>query len=52
MYVFEWHKMLEGREKMEDEQSGHPVSVKTDENVENIRTVVQNDCLSIRMVAK
>jgi DNA-directed RNA polymerase sigma subunit (sigma70/sigma32) len=36
----------------DDERPGHPVTMKTDENVDKVRTLVRNDRrLSIRMVA-
>jgi DNA-directed RNA polymerase sigma subunit (sigma70/sigma32) len=53
--VFEWHRrFLGGREDVEDdEQLGRPVTMKTDENVDKVRTLVRNDRhLSIRMIAK
>jgi hypothetical protein len=53
--VFEWHRrFLGGREDVEDdERPGHPVTMKTDENVDKVRTLVRNDRrLSIRMIAK
>jgi hypothetical protein len=53
--VFEWHRrFLGGREDVEnDERPGHPVTMKTDENVDKVRTLVRNDhCLSIRTVAE
>jgi hypothetical protein len=53
--VFEWHRrFLGGREDVEDdERCGRPVTMKTDENVDKVRTLVRNDhCLSIRMIAK
>jgi hypothetical protein len=53
--VFEWHRrFLGGREDVEDdERPGRPVSMKTDENVDKVRTLVRNDChLSIRMIAE
>jgi len=39
-YVFEWHKRFsEARENVEyDEWPGHSIAVKTDENVEKVRT--------------
>jgi hypothetical protein len=52
--VFEWHRrFLGGREDVEDdEQPGRPVTMKTDENVDKVRTLVRNDRrLSIRMIA-
>jgi predicted transcriptional regulator len=37
----------------DDEQPGRPVTMETDENVDNVRTLVRNDHrLSIRMIAK
>jgi hypothetical protein len=54
-HVFEWHRrFLGGREDVEDdERPGHPVTTKTDENVDKVRTLVRNDRrLSIRMIAK
>jgi orotate phosphoribosyltransferase-like protein len=37
----------------DDKQPGHPVTMKTDENVDKVRTLVRNDrCLSIRMIAE
>jgi hypothetical protein len=53
--VFEWHRrFLGGREDVEDdERPGHPVTMKTDENVDKVMTLVGNDrCLNIRMIAK
>jgi hypothetical protein len=53
--VFEWHRrFLGGREDVEDdERPGCPVTVKTDENVDKVRTLVRNDRrLSIRMIAE
>jgi hypothetical protein len=40
--VFEWYGMfIDGREELEDdEQPGCPVTMKTDENVVKVRTVV------------
>jgi hypothetical protein len=40
------------KEEMEDEHPNLPLTVKTYQNVENMGTVVQNDCLSIRKVAE
>jgi hypothetical protein len=50
--VFEWHRrFLGGRE--DDKRPGRPVTMKTDENVEKVRTLVRNDRrLSIRMIAE
>jgi predicted transcriptional regulator len=47
-------KVLGGREDVEDdERPGRPVTMKTDENVDKVRTLVRNDCrLSIRMIAE
>jgi hypothetical protein len=44
-HVFEWHKRFsEGREDVEgDEQSGYLVMMKTDENVDKVRTLVRRD---------
>jgi hypothetical protein len=53
--VFEWHRrFLGGREDMEDdERPGRPVTMKTDENVDKVRTMVRNNHrLSIRMIAE
>jgi hypothetical protein len=53
--VFEWHrKFLGGREDVEDdERPGRPITMKTDENVDKVRTLVRNDRrLSIRMTAE
>jgi hypothetical protein len=52
--VFERHRrFLGGREDVEDERRGHPVTMKTDENVDKVRTLVRNDrLLSIRMIAE
>jgi hypothetical protein len=53
--VWERHRrFLGGREDVkDDEQHGHPVTVKTDENVGKVRTLVRNDRrLSIRMTAE
>lgn len=52
--VFEWHKRFyEGREEVEDdERSGRPVTVRSDENVQKINGIVRTDRrLSIRMIA-
>jgi len=35
-----------------DERSGRPVTTKTDENVEKVRTLVRTDRLGIRMIAE
>jgi hypothetical protein len=44
--VLEWHKLFkEGRENVDDdddERSRRPVSHRTDENVENVRSVVHS----------
>jgi 3'-phosphoadenosine 5'-phosphosulfate sulfotransferase len=53
--VFEWHKrFLGGREDVEDdERSGRPVTMKTDKNVEKVRTLVRNDRrMSITMITE
>jgi predicted transcriptional regulator len=53
--VFEWHRrLLGGREDVEDdERLGRPVTMKTDENVDRVRTLVRNDRrLSIRTIAE
>jgi len=53
--VFDWHKRFsEGREDVEDnERSGRPVTIKTDENVERVRALVRTDRrLSIRKIAE
>jgi hypothetical protein len=53
--VFEWHiRFLGGKEDVEDdERPGRPVTMKTDENVDKVRTLVRNDRrLSIRMIAE
>jgi len=40
--VFEWHKKCsEGRQDVGDEQPGRQVTMKTDENVEKVRTLVR-----------
>jgi len=51
--VFELHKRLsEVREDVEDERPGRQVTMKTDENLENMRTIVKTDrSLGIRMIA-
>jgi hypothetical protein len=54
-HVFEWLKrLLGGREHVEDdERPGRLVTMKTDENVDKVRTLVRNDRrLSIRIVAE
>jgi hypothetical protein len=45
---------LRGGEDVEgDERPGRPVTMKTDENVDKVRTLVRNDRhLSIRMIAE
>jgi transposase len=53
--VFEWHKRFsEGREDVEDDaRPGRPVTMKTEENVEKVRTFVKtNGRLGIRMIAE
>lgn len=53
--VFAWHKRFsDGREDVEDdERSGRPVTMKTDENVERVRTLVRTDRrLGIRKIAE
>jgi hypothetical protein len=53
--VFEWNRrFLGGREDVEDdERPGSPVTMKTDENGNKMRTLVRNNCrLSIRMIAE
>jgi hypothetical protein len=53
--VFEWCKRFsEGREDVEDdEQPGHLLMMKTDENVEQARTLVRTDChLGIKIIAE
>jgi hypothetical protein len=46
-------RFLGGREHVEDERPGRPVTMKTDENVDKVRTLVRNDRrLSIRMIAE
>jgi hypothetical protein len=53
--MFEWHKRFsEGREDvLDDKQPGHPILMKTDENVEKVRTLVRTDHHSgIRMMVK
>jgi hypothetical protein len=53
--VFEWHKRCsEGKEHVEDEErTGRPETMKTDENVEKVRTLVRTDRhLDIRMTAE
>jgi hypothetical protein len=52
--VFRWHKAFkEGRENVEDEHcSGRPSTVKSDENVERVRSLVATDRrLTVRFVA-
>jgi len=52
-HVFEWHKRFsEGREDVEhDKQCGYLATMKTDENVEKLRTLVRTDhYLGIRMI--
>jgi hypothetical protein len=52
--VFRWHKTFkEGRENVEDEHcSGRPCTVKSDENVERVRSLVATDRrLTVRFVA-
>jgi hypothetical protein len=54
-HVFEWHKTFsEGRDDVEDdERPGRPVTMKTDENVENVVTLMRIDIrLGIRMTAE
>jgi hypothetical protein len=54
-HVFEWYRrFLVGREDVEDdERPGRPVTMKTDKNVDKVRTLVRNDRrLSIRMIAE
>jgi hypothetical protein len=51
--VFRWHKAFkEGRENVEDEhRSGRPSTVKSDENVERVRSLVATDRrLTVRLV--
>jgi hypothetical protein len=53
--VFEWYKTFqEGREDVEDdERPGLPVTMKTDENVEQVRDLVRTDRrLGIIMIAE
>jgi hypothetical protein len=53
--IFEWQRrFLGGREDVEDdERPGRPVTMKTDENVDKVRTMVRNDRrLSIGMIAE
>jgi hypothetical protein len=52
--VFEWHRFSGRKEDVEDdERHGRPVTMKTDENVDKVRTLVRNDRrLSIRMIAE
>jgi hypothetical protein len=50
--MFEWHERLsEGRESAEDdEQLGCPVMMKTNENVEKVRSLVRTDhCLGTKI---
>jgi hypothetical protein len=54
-HVFEWHRRFLGeREVVEDDKRpGHPVTMKTDKNVDKVRILVRNDrCLSIRITAE
>jgi hypothetical protein len=53
--VFKWHKKFpKGREDVkDDERPGRPVRMKTEENVEKVRTFVSTDRrLGIRMIAE
>jgi hypothetical protein len=53
--VFEWHKRFsEVREDVEDdERPGRQVTMKTDENLENVRTIVGKDRhIGIRMTTE
>jgi hypothetical protein len=45
-------RFSEGRGDVEDKRSGHPVTMKTDENVEKVRTLGRTDRLGIRMTAE
>ena len=52
--VFRWHKsFLEGREQLEDEpRAGRPSTLKTDDNVERVRSLVRSDRrLTLRMIS-
>jgi hypothetical protein len=53
--VFEWYRrFLGGREDVvDDERPRRPVTMKTDENVDKVRTLIRNDRrLSIGMIAE
>jgi hypothetical protein len=53
--VFEWYKRFsEGRENVEDDkQPGCLVTMKTDDNMKNVRTLVRTDHHSgIRMIVE
>jgi hypothetical protein len=53
--LFKWHnRFSEGREDVkDDEQPGCPVTIKTNDNVEKVRTLVRMDRrLGIRMMAE
>jgi hypothetical protein len=53
--VFEWHRRFLGEREdvKDDERPGCPVTMKTDENVDKVRTLVKNDRrLSIRIIAE
>jgi hypothetical protein len=46
-------RFSEGRGDVEDKRSGSPVTMKTDENVEKVRTIVRTDRhIGIRMTAE
>jgi hypothetical protein len=49
--VFEWYKKFsEGREDVQDDKChSHLIIMKTEENVERVRTVVKTDCQDIRV---
>ncbi|KFM73985.1 hypothetical protein X975_07966, partial [Stegodyphus mimosarum] len=51
--VFMWHKRFkDGRGNVEDDCSGRPSSSRTDQNVERVRELLNNNCrLSTRSIA-